>query len=85
MPWLEPLLAALDVDVTLMVGGRDPAACSSAQQMGSLLPRARVLRMPNAGHDLCLERPDAVARAIEGEFVLGEPHESGIRPIEMNE
>lgn len=73
MPWLVPAGASLDVEVTLLAGGDDPDALASAGHLAQVLPRARVEVVPDAGHDLLLERPGAVAAALALEPPRGEP------------
>jgi 2-succinyl-6-hydroxy-2,4-cyclohexadiene-1-carboxylate synthase len=66
MPHLLPELRRLPTPTTLLVGSLDAAAARSAARMAAELPRARVEVVAGAGHDLVLERPSAVAAALEG-------------------
>lgn len=61
MPDLRPHLARVSTHVDLMVGAEDPKFVTLAQETAALLPDARVVVVPDAGHNLLLERPRAVA------------------------
>jgi 2-succinyl-6-hydroxy-2,4-cyclohexadiene-1-carboxylate synthase len=66
---MEPLwdrLPALKIPVTLVVGERDAKFRAIAERMLALLPAARLLVVPGAGHAAQLEAPAAVAAAISG-------------------
>jgi pimeloyl-ACP methyl ester carboxylesterase len=61
-PDSRPTLATIDVPVLVVVGDDDrltPPADSEA--MAEALPRSRLVRVPDAGHLLVLEQPEAVA------------------------
>jgi 2-succinyl-6-hydroxy-2,4-cyclohexadiene-1-carboxylate synthase len=64
MPDLAPALPRLHVPVTLLAGALDPKFTAIAEQLASKLPHARLVIVPNAGHDLLLEAPSVVAGAI---------------------
>ncbi|HUF12689.1 MAG TPA: alpha/beta fold hydrolase [Longimicrobiales bacterium] len=64
MPDLRPRLARVRVPVDLMVGEEDPKFLRLAEEAAALLPDARVVVVPDAGHNLLLERPEAVAREL---------------------
>jgi 2-succinyl-6-hydroxy-2,4-cyclohexadiene-1-carboxylate synthase len=64
MPPLSTRLPAVDVPVTLVVGAHDAKFRAIAESMLRLLPRARLRVVPDAGHDVTLERPAALARLI---------------------
>ena len=64
MPNLRPRLPGIDVPVTLMAGGEDPKFRALAEESAALLPRSRVVVVPDAGHNLLLERPEAVAHEL---------------------
>jgi 3-oxoadipate enol-lactonase len=59
------LLPEIDVPV-LVVAGEDDAIVPPAEAgaMAAALPNARLVRIPNAGHLVALERPDEVAREL---------------------
>ncbi|HEX2572376.1 MAG TPA: alpha/beta fold hydrolase [Polyangia bacterium] len=59
--------AALDLPVELLVGEEDARFCALARELAATLPRARVTIVPNAGHNLPLEVPGAVAAALSKE------------------
>ena len=66
---MEPLwdrLGELTVPVTLVAGERDEKFRAIAERMAAAIPDARVVVVPGAGHAAQLERPDAIAAAIQG-------------------
>jgi pimeloyl-ACP methyl ester carboxylesterase len=63
-PDLRPRLGAVGIPVTLMAGEEDPKFTALAEETAALLPRARVVVVPEAGHNLLLERPEAVAEEL---------------------
>jgi 2-succinyl-6-hydroxy-2,4-cyclohexadiene-1-carboxylate synthase len=67
MPCYWPGLPALKTPITLAAGELDTKFVEIAQQAARALPQAKLLIAPNAGHNLLLERPDLVARAISPE------------------
>jgi 2-succinyl-6-hydroxy-2,4-cyclohexadiene-1-carboxylate synthase len=68
MPDLRDALPSVDLPVTLAVGSRDDAFHAHAEEILRLLPRARILTLEGAGHDLILERPAALAASIDQEM-----------------
>jgi 2-succinyl-6-hydroxy-2,4-cyclohexadiene-1-carboxylate synthase len=58
-------LAELAIPVTLVVGERDEKFRAIAAQMARAIPDCRVEVVAGAGHAAQLERPEAVAAAIE--------------------
>ena len=64
MPDYRTELPRLDLPVHLMAGERDEKFRRLAEQMASALPAATVEIVPDAGHNLILETPGAVASAI---------------------
>jgi 2-succinyl-6-hydroxy-2,4-cyclohexadiene-1-carboxylate synthase len=65
---MAPLWDALEgirVPVDLVAGGLDPTYCEIARRMAARLPRARVAIIDGAGHNVLLERPDALAALLE--------------------
>jgi 2-succinyl-6-hydroxy-2,4-cyclohexadiene-1-carboxylate synthase len=65
MPHYGSALGALDAPVTLLVGAADVAFCQHAAAVVGNLRNGSVTALAGAGHNLLLERPDAVASAIE--------------------
>jgi pimeloyl-ACP methyl ester carboxylesterase len=64
-------IATIEVPTTVMVGGRDRLTLPKrADEIVSAIPGARLVRLPDRGHMLPLEDPDAVtdeiARATKG-------------------
>jgi 2-succinyl-6-hydroxy-2,4-cyclohexadiene-1-carboxylate synthase len=57
-------LPALTMPVTLVVGSRDTKFLGFAQRYAALLPHARVVQVPGAGHGLPREAPAALAAAL---------------------
>ena len=64
MPSLWERLPDLDVPVDLVVGERDEKFRGIAEKMAYSLPRARVTVVPDAGHAVQLEAPDAVVELL---------------------
>jgi 2-succinyl-6-hydroxy-2,4-cyclohexadiene-1-carboxylate synthase len=64
MPVMTRHLRDLDVPVTLVAGSLDPKFASIARAIAPLFPRARVEIVDGAGHDVCLERPRALAALL---------------------
>jgi pimeloyl-ACP methyl ester carboxylesterase len=58
-------LPQLAIPVTLVVGERDAKFHAIAERMAAALPDARLEMVRGAGHAVQLERPDAVAAAID--------------------
>lgn len=68
MPDYRPALESVEVPVALLAGELDEKFCRLARDMAERLPRGRVEEVPGAGHNLLLEAPGAVARALRGEY-----------------
>jgi 2-succinyl-6-hydroxy-2,4-cyclohexadiene-1-carboxylate synthase len=66
MPPVWDRLGELAMPVTLVVGERDAKYCAIAGRMAGAIGDCRVDVVPEAGHAVQLERPDAVAAAITG-------------------
>jgi 2-succinyl-6-hydroxy-2,4-cyclohexadiene-1-carboxylate synthase len=64
MPDLRPMLPDVRVPVRLLAGAGDEKFRALAVATASAMPRATVVVVPRAGHDLLLERPGAVAAAL---------------------
>jgi 2-succinyl-6-hydroxy-2,4-cyclohexadiene-1-carboxylate synthase len=65
MPPLWGALATLGAPVDLVAGALDPTYAGIARRMAARLPRARVTVVDGAGHNVLLERPDALAALVE--------------------
>lgn len=63
-PDLRPRLGDVHIPVALLVGAEDPKFTALAEEAATLLPDARVVIVPDAGHNLLLERPEAVAHEL---------------------
>jgi len=61
MPNYRPSLRQIELPVRLVAGELDGKFVALAQAMLPLWPRASLVRITDAGHNLVLERPDAVA------------------------
>ncbi len=62
---LAPLVAALDLPLTVVWGADDPVAPPDrGRRLADQLPRARLVLVDHAGHLLPVERPAEVAHAI---------------------
>lgn len=66
MPDYGPRLGELRLPVTLLCGERDDKFVELARGLRVHLPRSVLVVAPGAGHDLLLERPELVARALVG-------------------
>jgi 2-succinyl-6-hydroxy-2,4-cyclohexadiene-1-carboxylate synthase len=64
MPDHRAGLSAVRVPVVLMAGALDEKFAALAVELGSMLPSARVEIVPDAGHNVPLEAPRAVADAL---------------------
>ena len=64
MPPLLPVLARTGVPVLFAVGSLDRRAVAVAREAMGVLPRAEVVVVPEAGHNLLLEAPGVVADLI---------------------
>jgi 2-succinyl-6-hydroxy-2,4-cyclohexadiene-1-carboxylate synthase len=64
MPSYWARLVEIDVPTTLVVGESDAKFAAIAEEMHAAMPRARVVVTPGAGHNVVLERPEAVARLV---------------------
>jgi 2-succinyl-6-hydroxy-2,4-cyclohexadiene-1-carboxylate synthase len=65
-PALHAQLPSIDVPVALVVGEEDAKFDAIAQELARRLPRARVARVPDAGHAAHLENPAAFLRVVLG-------------------
>lgn len=61
MPNFRPALSSLSIPITLAVGELDSKFRALATEMLGALRCGRLLLVPGAGHNLVLERPDALA------------------------
>lgn len=61
MPDYRPYLPQIDIPVRLVVGERDTKFRALAAEMAERLPRATVTVVPDAGHNVVLERPTEIA------------------------
>ena len=64
MPDLWPELARITAPVAVLAGALDEKFAALAHRIADRLPRARAVLVDGAGHNLLLEAPDAVARAL---------------------
>lgn len=64
MPSQWPALDSLRVPALLVAGALDPAYADLARRMAARIPRARVAIIDGAGHNVLLERPDALRSAL---------------------
>lgn len=65
MPPLWDRLELLDLPVVVVVGERDHKFRAIGEEMVAALPRSRYIVVPDAGHAVHLERPVAIAEALE--------------------
>jgi 2-succinyl-6-hydroxy-2,4-cyclohexadiene-1-carboxylate synthase len=64
MPHYTPALAQLQIPTDVLAGALDEKFCDLAKIIAKNLSRARLEIVPNAGHDLLLERPDFITEVI---------------------
>jgi 2-succinyl-6-hydroxy-2,4-cyclohexadiene-1-carboxylate synthase len=64
MPPYWAALSAVRVPTTLVVGELDAKFAVIAEQMCEIIPGSALVVVPGAGHNVVLERPDAVADVI---------------------
>lgn len=65
MPDYRAALSRLALPVRVVAGALDPKFCALAAQLCDLLPRARPVLLPGAGHNLPLEAPRALASTLD--------------------
>ncbi len=58
-------LPTLDLPVLVMAGERDAKFCAIGERLAAAIPQADYVVVPGAGHQLPLEAPEFVARALE--------------------
>ena len=63
-PPLHDRLPQLRIPTLLIAGAFDPAYCAHAREMSTLIPGARLAIVPDAGHAVHLEQPDAFCRLV---------------------
>jgi pimeloyl-ACP methyl ester carboxylesterase len=62
----ETRIAAITVPVTVIQGElSDPALRNAAQRVARLLPQCQVVHVPNAGHAVHFDQPEAFVRVVE--------------------
>lgn len=59
-------LAEIDVPTLIVVGGEDEHYSGLGARMAMSIPGAELARIPDAGHAVHTEQPDAFARAVTG-------------------
>ena len=64
MPNYAPALGEIRAPVTVLAGELDPKFCELARFLAKNLVQARLEIVPDAGHDLLLERPDFITEVI---------------------
>ena len=69
MPNYWPCLASIEIPAHLIVGEEDSKFRHIAARAERLLPQGELIAIPAAGHNVVLERPEAVA-----ELVRTKPH-----------
>jgi 2-succinyl-6-hydroxy-2,4-cyclohexadiene-1-carboxylate synthase len=57
-------LGELNIPTLLLTGELDPKFCAIGQEMVKLMPDARQMILPDAGHNLHLEQPQAFLKAV---------------------
>ncbi len=69
-PPLFERLATIPMPALILVGALDPAYCALGRQMARLIPNARLAIIPDAGHAVHLEQPEAFRLTVR-EFLGG--------------
>lgn len=69
MPDHRPRLADVDLPVRLVVGERDAKFGALAREMARRMPRATLTPVPDAGHNVVLERPTDIVALIREDTV----------------
>jgi 2-succinyl-6-hydroxy-2,4-cyclohexadiene-1-carboxylate synthase len=64
MPDCWSQLSRLSMPVTLVVGDQDSKFTRIAQEMAPLIPDVEVVTVPGCGHNVPLEKPEAVASLL---------------------
>jgi pimeloyl-ACP methyl ester carboxylesterase len=64
MPSYRARLPEIRVPTTLVVGESDAKFAAIAEEMRAAMPHARVAVIQGTGHNVVLERPEAVARLV---------------------
>ncbi len=83
-PSLVDRLPKVFAPTLLIAGALDPAYCALAREMHGLIPNARLVIVPDAGHTAHLEQPEAFQRAVL-EFLDGlRGHESPAVPTQSD-
>ncbi len=75
-PSLWDRLPSLSVPALLLVGALDAAYCTVGREMSRLIPAARLVIAPDAGHTVHLEQPEIFQRTVL-EFLAAAPGHSG--------
>jgi 2-succinyl-6-hydroxy-2,4-cyclohexadiene-1-carboxylate synthase len=70
MPDLRPQLRKVQTPVELVVGARDPKFVALGEELSGVIPGSRLIRVPDAGHNLLLERSELVCRLVLRENAL---------------
>jgi 2-succinyl-6-hydroxy-2,4-cyclohexadiene-1-carboxylate synthase len=65
MPSYWDALPGIRTPTTLMVGSKDEKFTAIAREMAARMPAGRLETVPDAGHNVVLERPEAVGALIE--------------------
>jgi 2-succinyl-6-hydroxy-2,4-cyclohexadiene-1-carboxylate synthase len=65
MPYYGDRLGGVNVGVRLVVGDRDTRFLDIADRMAEQLPRATLIRVSGAGHNVVLERPREIAALLQ--------------------
>ena len=68
-PSLWDRLGELSMPAHLMTGALDSKFDRIADQMADRIPHAHRVRVPDAGHTIYLEKPDAWLNAVQSFFV----------------
>lgn len=64
MPDLRPQLRKVRSAIELVVGARDAKFAALGEELASVIPDSRLIRAPDAGHNLLLERPELISGLV---------------------
>lgn len=78
-PDLTPRLSEIRVPVLLLAGELDPSYTAHAERIASRIPHAERIVVPDAGHNIHLERPELFGRILLDRLARLEAHASAVR------
>ena len=64
MPPFWERLGAIQAPTLVLAGAEDPPYIAFAKRLAAIIPRSRAVVVPEAGHAVHLEQPEATARLL---------------------